>query len=200
MLALLGAAVAAAVVLSQSNRAHHTLAAYGRLRSAVVARRDLTPGRRLTATDVGWRPWPAGLVPRDAVTSSPVGRTLIGSLGPGEVVTRHRLAPDGLRGLAALVAPDHRAVSVPVPAHGLALAVGDQVDILVADDATDAESGEEPDGGTGGPPLGQVVAHGARVLAPGGEAVVVEVTVTEAGRVAAALGRGTPVLALVGAS
>ncbi len=182
---------AAILVASLSARASQTLDAYGHLRPVAVARRDLEPGRRLTGGDVAWREVPRGLVPRDAVESSPVGRTVIDPLGPGEVITTRHLAPGGLVGVAALVTSGHRAVAVPVPAHGLDLHVGDEVDVIA--------TGAEGDDRGGDPRDDPVVARRARVLAVDDGAVVVEVADAEVAPVAAAVAEGTPVLALRGA-
>jgi Flp pilus assembly protein CpaB len=192
VLAVALAAAAALAVGSLSNRARHTLDAYGRLRSVAVASRDLEPGRRLTGADIARRDFPVAAIPRDALDASPVGRTLVDDLGPGEVITTRDVAPAGLHGLAALVGPGQRAVSIPVPAHGLDLEVGDRVDVI-ATDASGASDDED------NPSLGPIVARHARVLEAGDQAVVVEVTADETISVAAALAQGTPVLALVGA-
>jgi Flp pilus assembly protein CpaB len=82
---------------------------------------------------------------------------------------------------------------VPVPAHSLAVMVGDRVDIVAT--AGDGATGEANEGS----PFGSVVAHGARVLSITEGAVVVEVEAADIGRLAAALVDAPPVLALAGA-
>jgi Flp pilus assembly protein CpaB len=202
---------AAMTVASASERADRTLAGYGRLRTVVVARHSIAPGQGLSPADVFGRRDPIGSVPDGAVAGSPVGRTALDPIGPGEVVTAGHLAPSGLHGLAAMVAAGHRAISVPVAEPGLTLEVGQQVDLVAAGGGAssggaggavdDDENGaDRPDGGGRGAGFGTIVARAARILAVGDRAVVVEVTDAEVARVAGALADAPPVIALRGAS
>ena len=109
----------------------------------------------------------------------------------GEPVVAARLAPHGLRGAAALVPPDERAVAVPLgPGGAPPLAVGDLVDVLAV-----LPSGYEPAGDVPAFPL----AERATVVDVADHAVTVAVPRADAARVAWALAHGTVVLTLAGA-
>ena len=98
-----------------------------------------------------------------------------------------QLAPDGRRGLAALLPPGSRAVAVPNGRPGLALVRGDQVDVLATFD---------PAGVSDGAPPTFPVALGALVVDVGDESASVAVSPDEAARVAFALASGVVTLAL----
>jgi Flp pilus assembly protein CpaB len=185
-------AVAALVVVSMGERAQDTIAGYGRLERVPVATHDLDVGRQLGTDDVAWRDLPAAAVPDGALDALPVGRIVTEPIGRGEVVTRLRIAPGGLSGLAAQIPSGRRAVSIPVPDSGLALEVGDHVDVLAPDRAA-----SDADFGRGS---ATTVARDASVLAVDRGAVVLAVTADEAGPVAGTLAEGTPVLLLDGPS
>jgi Flp pilus assembly protein CpaB len=186
-------ATAALAVVSLGARAEQVIQGYGRLERVPVAVHDLDVGHQLGAGDVVWRRLPVVAVPDDALAELPVGRVVTDRIGRGEVVTGPRIAPDGLSGLAALVPAGHRAVSVPVPDGGLALEVGDRVDVLAPERAaSDLDPASRGDAA--------LVARDARVLALTHGAVVLAVSTDEAGPVAGALAQGTPVLVLDGAS
>ncbi len=116
-----------------------------------------------------------------------IGRVVTARIVAGEVMNQARLAPDGLSGMAALVPPGCRGVSVPRPSDGsgLAVQIGDVVDVLAAED-----------NGTGDDP--SLAAEGAIVIDVDDGAVTLAVRTGEARGVAAAVGRGVPVLALAG--
>ncbi len=76
--------------------------------SVLVATEELRPGAPITPAVVTRATWPAGLVPDGAVTE--VGGAVAALLPAGAVVTDGHL---GDRGLAAGVAPDRVAVTVP---------------------------------------------------------------------------------------
>lgn len=147
-----------------------------------VAARAVEAGEVLAAEDLVWRRLPSGVVPAgEAFPGDPAGRTALVPLVPGEVVLRSKVAPEGLRGLAALLPPGMHAVSVPVAVPVPGLHRGDRVDVLAVGDGGAAE----------------VVAVGAVVLEPGDDTVVVAVTAEEAPTVAAAAAGSVVVLALV---
>lgn len=169
--------------------AERTRAAWGDTAPVVVARRAVPPGAPLDAGDVQLVDWPRALVPDGAVRDVPVGQVAAVAIGAGEVVTRARLAPLGLRGVAATLPEGSRAVAIPVePGRAPPLEVGDRVDVLVA----------LPLDAPGAGPPGFVVAAGALVVAVQDTAVTVAVRPEAAPRIAVALGSGAVTLALVG--
>jgi Flp pilus assembly protein CpaB len=147
-----------------------------------VVRRSVAVGAVVRDGDVVVVRWPDRLVPRGAVRSRAgvVGRVALVPLWPGEPVLRWRLAPDGLRGLAALVPAGMRAVAVPVGDTSVRVAVGDTVDVLATVDAAPAV----------------VVVAGARVVDGRDGAVTLAVTPAAAARLAYALAHSTLTLAL----
>lgn len=148
-----------------------------------VAARAVEAGEVLGAGDVAWRRLPSGVLPEggEAFPGDPTGRTTLVPLVRGEVVLRSNVAPEGLRGLAALVPVGMQAVPVPVAVPVPGLRRGDRVDVLVVGEGEAAE----------------VVAVGALVLEPGDDAVVVAVAAEEAPVVASAAAGSVVVLALV---
>jgi Flp pilus assembly protein CpaB len=177
------AVVVLVVTWSLCVQARHAVDAYGQLRRVALTRRRLAVGEQIEAPDIAWRDLPRAAVPAHAVVASPVGRVLLAPLDAGQIVTTTDLAPEGLHGLAALVPRDQRAVSVPVPDGGLPLEVGDHVDVL----APEREGSDRT-----------TVAERAAVLAVLPRSVVLAVSSSDAGAIADALARGTPVLALDG--
>ena len=107
----------------------------------------------------------------------------------GEVISTRRLAPDGAQGVAALVPEGRRAVAVPTEGTGVRLEVGDRVDV-VPTDADGLSSGSSSSSGA--------VTTDAAVVAVDDDAVTLAVDEADVPELAAALGRGTPVLALIG--
>ena len=105
---------------------------------AVVVRRFVAVGSVVPPSAVGVVRMPARFVPGGAAGASAVsgvvGRVALADLWPGEVVLRARLAPEGLRGVAALVPTGMRAVAVPVGDASVRVAVGDRVDVLASVD------------------------------------------------------------------
>src|SRR5687767_13071179 len=73
---------------------------WGRERTVIVARDRIAMGDRIEANAITTQSWPAALVPAGAISESPVGRTVIASIEPGEAVMGARLAPQGLSGIA----------------------------------------------------------------------------------------------------
>jgi len=185
VLALLTGMVASRVV----GNAGALAARYGPLQPVVVAVRALEPGSVVDAGDVAVRQVPGSLVPEDAVTSAGevTGRTVVAPAFPGVPLVAGQLAPDGRRGLGALLPPGSRAVAVPNGRPGLALMRGDTVDVLATFDAADPADGSPPT---------FPVARGALVVDVGDESAAVAVTPEEAARVAFALASGVVTLAL----
>jgi Flp pilus assembly protein CpaB len=130
----------------------------------------------------------------------------------GEPVVASRLAPHGLTGTAALVAPGERAVTVPPgPAAAPPLVVGDLVDVLTVLPVGPGGAGEHGDRGEhgdgdgdhgdgdgGGEAPAFVLVEQAAVVDVTDGAVTVSVPAADAPRVAWALASGTVVLALAG--
>ena len=162
---------------------------WGDTEPVVVAHHDIAAGAPVDDADVEVVARPRAVVPDGALDSLPAGQVASSPIAAGEVVVASRLAPLGLRGVAATLPPGTRAVAIPIEA-GLAppLAVGDRVDVLVA---------LAPEAAGDGPP-GFVVTADALVVAVGDAAVTVAVPAAAAPRVAVALGQGAVSLALVG--
>ena len=180
----------------------------GGLVKVPVVARAVEAGDVVGAADVSVRSLPAGALPDGPVADGPAGKVAIVPLVPGEVVLASKLAPAGLRGVAALVPAGHRALAVPVDPDGLELRLGDRVDVLATFDVTgEAAPGDAP------PPVEEgvlaeaatqpaptfPVALAALVVGVGDESVTVAVGPDEVPRVAFALARGTVALALAGA-
>jgi Flp pilus assembly protein CpaB len=163
--------------------------AWGTTEAVVVARRPLVAGTPIDGGDVELVDRPRALVPEGALRDLPDGQVAATSIAAGEVVVAARLAPLGLRGLAATLPAGARAVAIPVePGLAPPVAVGDRVDVLVA---------LAPEAAGGRPP-GFVVAAGALVVAVDEAAVTVAVRAAAAPRIAVALGQGAVTLALIG--
>ncbi|HEX7276581.1 MAG TPA: Flp pilus assembly protein CpaB, partial [Acidimicrobiales bacterium] len=122
VLALLTGMVAARLV----GNAGALASRYGPLEPVVVAARALEPGAVLADGDVGIRQVPGSLVPDGAVgaIADAVGRTVLAPVFPGVPIVAEQLAPDGRRGLTALLPAGSRAVAVPNGRPGLALVRG----------------------------------------------------------------------------
>lgn len=153
----------------------------------VVSAADLPAGHRLGPDDVEERSLPLVAVPDGAVDAAPVGQVLRHPVRRGEVLVQDRLAPAGLRGVAARLPDGHRAVALPAdPSVTPPLEPGDRVDVLVSVDPTAV---------SGAPTF--VLAPGALVLDVGELAVTVAVPATDAPRVAFAAATGSVALALL---
>lgn len=196
-------------VSHQVGEASARAARLGGLRDVPVAARPLAAGRVLRPADVEVRRLPAAAVPEGALARSPAGRPTLVPLAAGEVLLAAKLAPDGVRGLAALLPAGMRALAVPVDAAALALERGHHVDVLATFDVEVGEggtagTGEGDDEGDGDPSAARAgaptfpVATDAMVLDAGEESVTIAVSPDEAPRVAFAIARGTVTLALTG--
>jgi Flp pilus assembly protein CpaB len=164
---------------------------WGRVVSVVVVGRPVAAGAVVAASSVAVAVVPRRLAPAGSVSSvgAAVGRVALVPLWPGEVLLSGRLAPEGLRGVAALVPPGMRAVAVPVsPDAAVRVSVGDAVDVLATFESAGA------DGAEGDPTV--AVAESAVVVDVGEGSVTVAVEPQAAARVAFAVARGTVTLAL----
>lgn len=199
-------------VSHQVGEASARAARLGGLRDVPVAAWPLAAGRILRAGDVVVRRLPAAALPDGVIARSPTGRLTLVPLVAGEVLLASKLAPDGMRGVAALLPAGMRALAVPVDPAALALERGHHVDVLATFDI-DPGGDIEPGGDAGSAPPGDPapagagagaptfpVAVNALVLEAGEEAVTIAVTRGEAPRVAFAIARGTVTLALTDGS
>lgn len=173
-----------------AERAEAGAARYGPARPAVVAIRPVEPGATIRAADVAVRVLPRALVPAATLRIPPIGRTAVAPLFPGQTVVTGQVAPSGLSGVAALVAPGRRAIAVPTGGASPPLRVGDVVDLLATFDP-EAAAGRDPT---------FAVAEGATVVAVGDETVTVSVSPRDAARVAYAATAGVVTVALAGRS
>jgi Flp pilus assembly protein CpaB len=162
-------------------------ARYGALRTVPVVVAPVAAGDVVPAGAVVRESRPGATLPFGAdLAEAWAGRTALVPLLPGEVLVASKLAPDGLRGAAALLPDGHRALAVPSgPGGRPPVAIGDHVDVLVtlADDA-------------GGESF--VVATAALVLAVDDRAdtVTVAVPADDAPALASAIATGAVTLAL----
>lgn len=176
------------VVRSSVASAAAQSARFGGLRSVPVVVKPVAAGDVVRAGSLRMQRRPASSLPAAPLLEDAgvgAGRTALVPLVPGEVVVASKLAPDGLRGAAALLPRGRRAVSVPGGPGGRPPAnVGDRVDVL----ATFAEA------------PATVVATRALVLALDDEsdAVTVAVSPEELPGVVLAITAGTVTLALTG--
>lgn len=203
-------------VSHQVSEASARAARLGGLRDVPVAARPIAAGRVLRAADVVMRRLPAAAVPEGALARSPAGRPTLVPLATGEVLLAEKLAPDGVRGVAALLPAGMRALAVPVDPAGLALERGHRVDVLATFDVESAgdhgavggEGNGRGESATADPmnsdePISAgaptfPVATDAVVIDAGEESVTIAVSPDEAPRVAFAISRGTVTLALTG--
>jgi Flp pilus assembly protein CpaB len=160
---------------------------WGEQRSVVVASRRIEIGDVVQEDAFELETWPNGVVPPTALETAPVGRVALAVIEQGEAIVATRLAPDGLRGMAALVPPGSRALAVPVGPSVLALHVGDRVDLIAGFDVAGSSAG-------GSPTL--TVARDALVVAVDEDRVTVAVRESEAPHLAFAIVAGTIVPAL----
>ncbi len=177
-------------------RAEDARAQWGTSRTVVVARRRLDVGAVVRAGDVTTASWPSALVPRGAVDDVDAieGRTVVDAIQADEAVRTERLAPDGLRGVAALIPAGWRALAVPAGSAPLTLSVGDRVDL----DAAVADAIAGPSSSTSSSSISPafVVAANALVVAVDDRSVTVAVPADDAPRVALGIATGSVVPAL----
>lgn len=201
-IAVASVALATALVVGLLVRAgHEARDRWGATRPVVVAQRDLTAGEVVDASAVEVRELPVALVGGASLDTDPIGSVVRYPIMAGEPLVGDRLAPQGLRGVAALVAAGDRAVSIPTGPLGTPpLHVGDNVDVLVvlpsAGDIYDQSADPSQDPAAGEPAFPLVSA--ARVVDVSEQAVTVAVPSADAPRVAYAIANGVVVLALTG--
>jgi Flp pilus assembly protein CpaB len=126
------ALLTASVVAGALGRARSLSDQYGPLRPMVVAARAVERGAILEADDLAVRLVPTSMLVSGAASSvdGVRGRAVVVPLVEGEPLLAGHLAPDGLSGVAAQLAPGARAVSVPAGSSSPALRRGDVVDVL----------------------------------------------------------------------
>jgi Flp pilus assembly protein CpaB len=173
-----------------ATRADRALRRWGDTVPVAVATQPLAPGDVVSASAAVVRHWPRAVVPPGALHSVPVGRTVVTAIYTGEVIADGRVAPDGLHGVAALLPPGTRALTVPTDGPTVAVALGDRVDLLATFDPSAA--------GDGDPTF--PVAEAATVVAVSDQSVTVAVAADDAPRLAFALAQGTVAIAVRGAS
>lgn len=185
----------AVVVRSSVASAAAQSARYGGLRSVPVVVRSVDVGEVVRPGALRMQRRPASTLPDAPLLEEiddAMGRTALVPLVRGEVMVASKLAPDGLRGAAALLPRGLRAVSVPGGPGGRPPAnVGDRVDVLATFSPAPGPGDRDPT---------TVVATRALVLALDDEsdAVTVAVTVDELPAVVFAITAGTVTLALTG--
>ncbi|MDP8937510.1 MAG: Flp pilus assembly protein CpaB [Actinomycetota bacterium] len=182
------AAVTALAAARLVGQAEASAARYGSLRPVVVSTRPIEMGAVLRATDVEISLVPATFLPDDHVgaAAEAVGRTVVVGLFPGLPVVRGHLAPEGVRGVAALLPPGTRAVAVPAGGASAPVHTGDLVDVLATFDPTSSDTGDPT----------FAVATAALVVDVAEDSVTVAVAPDEARRVAFAVAHGLVTLAV----
>ena len=171
-------------------RADDARRAWGRTVTVLVADHDVAAGQALEAGDVRSEARPARLVPSGALAELPAGAVARTDLLDGEVVLEGRLAPAGLKGVAATLPGGSRAIAIPIePGLAPPLAAGDHVDVIVA---------VSPEAAGDGPPA-FTVATDVPVVDVSEPAVTIAVDPGDAPRIASALSLGSVTLVLVGA-
>lgn len=138
----------------------------------LVAVRNLPTGTFIREGDLEWRGWPEDsvvndyLVKVDGAEAELVGAVARTPLFAGEPITRSRVVHKGDQGfLAAVLDPDHRAVSIPLDAvSGISgfIFPGDYVDVLLT--FSTAVKGDE-DQGSSTRYFSETVLNRVRVLA-----------------------------------
>jgi Flp pilus assembly protein CpaB len=161
-------------------------ARYGNPRAVLVATGPVGAGEVVDEDNTDVRPMPAALVPPGAAGPDDLGSRTTHPVHTGEVVHVGRLAPGGLSPIAALLPAGTRGLAIPGGAGGLALEVGDVVDVLATVEGLDEAAPT------------RTVAAGAVVVHVADEAVTVAVPVEQAPKVAYAVAAGIVTLALAG--
>jgi Flp pilus assembly protein CpaB len=150
----------------------------------------------LTEADITWRTLPDDAVGPAAITEAdaPIGRVVAAPVDADEVISRRRLAPDGLRGLAALVPEGSVAVAVARDENTPPLERGQRVEVLSAA-GVDPVARPSANGAPGAVEATRV-ATGALVIDVGDDRVLLAIGREDAPGVAAAVLDGAVVLAL----
>jgi pilus assembly protein CpaB len=152
--------------------------AYGALVEVVVTTRDIAAGERIEPADIRLAELPRDLVPDGAISRLEPGATARDPLVAGEAIVPARLATLGAEGLAASLAPDERAVAIPIDGHRPELRIGQRVDVLAS----------TPPSSTATRPDTRTIADNAEVVDVDEGGITVEVSVDEAHDIATALG------------
>jgi Flp pilus assembly protein CpaB len=180
------AVLTGSVVARLAARVDALAARYGPLRPVVVAARDVEPGAALDDADLAVQELPAGFLPEGALAAArdAKGRVAVAPLARGQPLFGAHLAPEGVRGVAALLPPGTRGVAVPTGGASAPVLPGDTVDVLATFDPALA--------GGGDPTF--PVAAGAVVVAVGEGSATVAVDPDEARAVAFAVANGSVTL------
>ena len=180
------ALVTASVVARLVGRADALAARYGPLRPVVVAARDVERGTELGQADLAVRHVPAAFLPPGAFAAAAeaTGRTPVAPLVAGQPVLAGHLAPEGRSGVAALLPPGSRGVSLPAAGAPALVRRGDVEDVLATFDPSLTGESE--------PAL--AVAVGGLVVDVQPDTAVVAVSPEEARRIAFAVSHGTVTL------
>lgn len=186
--ALITAASTYLVVQSALTATTEGAAAYGELVPVAVASSDLAPGTVISQADLQVVSLPEALVPAGATAMDVAGRSVRHPIVAGEAIVTQRLAPDGAVGVAAMLRADERAVTIPLPPHGMPVEVGQLVDVLATVD---------PESSRGRNPT-SVVAAGAQVVAVDDQGVTVATNADDAATVATALSYAVVSIAIAG--
>jgi len=110
-------------------RANAAESRWADVRTVWVADSDLGAGQLITDSGTHRVELPAAAIPRDAATTSPVGRRLHDDVAEGEILRDGRLADGSTSEAAALLAPRSRGITLRID-DGSGLTVGDRVDLL----------------------------------------------------------------------
>jgi len=110
-------------------RANAAESRWADVRTVWVADSDLGAGQLITDPDTHRVELPVAAIPRDASTTSPVGRRLHDDVAEGEILRDGRLADGSTSETAALLAPRNRGITLRID-DGSGLTVGDRVDLL----------------------------------------------------------------------
>ncbi len=187
-LALVAAATTYLTVEGSLSATAEGAEAYGELVEAVVAVADLDPGSTIGADDVTVALVPGSMHPPDAITEIPIGRDVRHPIVTGEVVAERRLAPTGAVGIAALLEPGQRGVTLPLAIHQAPLEPGQRVDVFSTTDPLH----------DGGRLSTTVVVESVRVLAVDESTVTVAVAADDTANVVAAMTTSIITVAVAG--
>lgn len=143
--ALIVAVVTAITVITSISSLRHQDAAYGRLRSLVIARRDLPIGTRVRATDLGVRHLRGEAPGPDTIgrATDAIGRVVRAPMLRGDIVTARHLAESRRATLSDVVPDGERAVRLVVE-HGVRPSIGDVVDVFATFDPATLRDGGDP--------------------------------------------------------
>jgi Flp pilus assembly protein CpaB len=157
--------------------------------AVVVATASLDVGAVVTVDDLEVRHLPADAVAHGAAADPDdvTGRQVTAPIAAGEPVLDVRLAPVGLRGVAASTPPGWSAFAVPADAATPPVEVGQQVDLFAPTASAVALDGPA-----------ERIADGGLVVAVDDRRVTVAVRPADGPAVAAALAGTTVVLAVAG--